>query len=125
MRPAHRLDKDTSGVLIFARTPAAETELVKQFRDHSAERLYRAIVRGHLPQPQMKIESWLVADRGDGRRGTGDPESPGLSAVTHARQVEDFGEFSMVECRLETGRTHQVRIHLGEAGCPAVRRDGL
>ncbi len=62
-----------------------------------------------------RIESSLVRDRGDGRRGSG---TGGQKAVTHVRVVEKLGDFTLVECRLETGRTHQVRIHLGEAGTP-------
>ena len=61
----------------------------------------------------------LVRDRGDGRRGgTADPAADGQRAVTHVRVVEELGDYTLVECRLETGRTHQVRIHLGEAGTP-------
>ena len=65
------------------------------------------------------MESVLVRDRGDGRRGSStDPNADGQRAVTHVRVVEALGDFTLVECRLETGRTHQVRIHLGESGTP-------
>jgi 23S rRNA pseudouridine1911/1915/1917 synthase len=111
----HRLDKETSGVVVFARTPEAARHLGKQMRDHTAERRYLALVRGQAKD--ATIESWLVRDRGDGRRGSG-KEKEGQKAVTHVRVVELLGEYSLVECRLETGRTHQVRIHLGEAGTP-------
>ncbi|MGL4552094.1 MAG: RluA family pseudouridine synthase, partial [Gemmataceae bacterium] len=113
-RAVHRLDKETSGLVVFARTPAAEGRLGEQFRGHSIERRYRAIVRGAAVSG--RIESTLVADRGDGRRGSG--PGPGQHAVTHVTLVERLGPFSLVECRLETGRTQQVRIHLGEAGTP-------
>jgi 23S rRNA pseudouridine1911/1915/1917 synthase len=123
----HRLDKETSGLVVFARTPAAARHLGGQFRGHSIERVYLAIVRGHAKPG--KIESHLVRDRGDGRRGsvtlTPSPlpsrergEAVGERAVTHVSVVEDLGDYTLVECRLETGRTHQVRIHLGEAGTP-------
>src|SRR5262249_24609308 len=111
----HRIDRDTSGLVVFARTRAAEEQLTKQFKEHTVERRYLALVRGR-PKPST-IESHLVRDRGDGRRGssaTGD----GQRAVTHVKALEQLGDFSIVECRLETGRTHQVRIHLGEAGWP-------
>jgi 23S rRNA pseudouridine1911/1915/1917 synthase len=111
----HRLDKETSGLVVFARTPQAESHLGRQFRGHTVERLYRAVVRGRAVPG--RIESWLVRDRGDGRRGSGDPAA-GQHAVTHVRLVEALGDYSLVECKLETGRTHQVRIHLGEAGTP-------
>lgn len=113
--PVHRIDKDTSGLVVFARNADAEKFVGDQFRAHAVERRYLAIVRG-CPK-QERVESWLVADRGDGRRGSG-PVGQGQRAVTHIRIVQRFGDISLVECRLETGRTHQVRIHLGEIGCP-------
>jgi 23S rRNA pseudouridine1911/1915/1917 synthase len=116
LRPVHRLDKDTSGLVVFARTPAAERDLGRQFREHTTERRYLALVRGHA-QPG-RIESYLVADRGDARRGSTAGPNEGKRAVTHMRVIEELGDFTLVECRLETGRTHQVRIHLGEAGTP-------
>jgi 23S rRNA pseudouridine1911/1915/1917 synthase len=115
VRAVHRLDKETSGLVVFAGTRAAESHLGKQFRAHTSERLYLALVRGRARD--ARIESWLVRNRGDGRRGSG-PETGGQRAVTHVRVVEVLGEYTLVECRLETGRTHQVRIHLGEAGTP-------
>jgi 23S rRNA pseudouridine1911/1915/1917 synthase len=116
VRAVHRLDKDTSGLVVFARTVEAERYLGKQFRAHTVERLYWAVVRGRAKNG--RIESWLVPDRGDGRRGSSATPGEGQRAVTHVRVVEELGEYTLVECRLETGRTHQVRIHLGEAGTP-------
>ncbi len=113
--PVHRIDKDTSGLVAFARSPAAEKYVSDQFRGHTVERRYLAIVRG--APSRERIESWLVIDRGDGRRGSG-PAGEGQRAVTHVRIVERLGPLTLVECRLETGRTHQLRIHLGEMGCP-------
>jgi len=113
VRAVHRIDRDTSGLVVFARTKPAEEHLTEQFKAHTAERRYLALVRGH-PNAGT-IESELVRDRGDGRRGSGEG---GQRAVTHVKVVEQLGEFALVECRLETGRTHQVRIHLGEAGWP-------
>jgi 23S rRNA pseudouridine1911/1915/1917 synthase len=114
-RAVHRIDRDTSGLVVFARTKEAEADLGTQFRTHAVARRYLALVRGR--PMEGRIESWLVADRGDGRRGSG-PPGQGQRAVTNVRVVEEFGPFAMVECQLETGRTHQVRIHLGEAGAP-------
>jgi len=109
----HRLDRDTSGLVVFARTRAAAEPLTDQFRKHTVDRRYLALVRG---RPTAKtIRSTLVRDRGDGRRGSG---PGGKRAVTHVNVIEELGPFAAVECRLETGRTHQVRIHLGEAGSP-------
>ncbi|MCU0703525.1 MAG: RluA family pseudouridine synthase [Fimbriiglobus sp.] len=109
----HRLDRDTTGLIVFARTPPAARHLTSQFRKRSVDRRYLAVTRG-VP-PEGRIESQLVADRGDGRRGSGDE---GERAVTHVRVMERLGAFALVECKLDTGRTHQVRIHLGEAGTP-------
>jgi 23S rRNA pseudouridine1911/1915/1917 synthase len=115
VRAVHRLDKETSGLVVFARTAEAERHLGRQFRAHSSERVYLAVVRGQAKGG--RIESNLVRDRGDGRRGSA-ATGQGQRAVTHVRVVEELGEYTLVECRLETGRTHQVRIHLGEAGTP-------
>ncbi len=115
LRAVHRIDRDSSGLVVFARTPEAEAHLGKQFRAHTVGRRYLAITRGR--PAEGRIESWLVRDRGDGRRGSG-PPGEGQRAVTHVRVLEELGACCLVECRLETGRTHQVRIHLGEAGAP-------
>ncbi len=116
VRPVHRLDKETSGLVVFARTREAEGNLGIQFRQHTVERTYLALVRGSIVD--QRIESGLVADRGDHRRGSG-PQSPSAKrAVTHVRVLETIPGYALVECRLETGRTHQVRIYLGEAGAP-------
>jgi 23S rRNA pseudouridine1911/1915/1917 synthase len=112
----HRLDKDTSGLVVFARTPAAARHLGRQFREHTVDRSYLALVRGRAAPGT--IESHLVRDRGDGRRGSSPQPGAGQRAVTHVRVVEDLGAYTLIECRLETGRTHQIRIHLGEAGTP-------
>lgn len=115
----HRLDRDTTGLVVFARTSAAARALTRQFRAHTADRRYLALVRG-VPA-SGKLESVFVRDRGDGRRGSapaGETPDDGKRAVTHVSVLERLGEFAAVECRLETGRTHQVRIHLGEAGFP-------
>lgn len=116
VRAVHRLDKETSGLVVFARTVAAERAMGRQFRAHSIERRYLAVVRGRAVSG--RIESYLVHDRGDGRRGSSTQPGVGQRAVTHVQVLEELGSFTLVECRLETGRTHQVRIHLGESGTP-------
>jgi 23S rRNA pseudouridine1911/1915/1917 synthase len=115
VRAVHRLDRDTSGLVVLARTPEAERSLGQQFRAHTIARRYVAIVRGRAKPG--RIESYLVADRGDRRRGSG-PADSGKLAITNVRVLEELGDYTVVECRLETGRTHQVRIHLGESGTP-------
>jgi 23S rRNA pseudouridine1911/1915/1917 synthase len=129
LRKVHRLDKLTSGLVVFARSAVGERELGKQFRVHSVDRQYIAVVRGH-PVPGT-VRTWLIADRGDGRRGSARTEGIGKLAITHLVAVEPLGDYSIVTCRLETGRTHQIRIHLSELGFPVcgdpvyhIRPDG-
>jgi 23S rRNA pseudouridine1911/1915/1917 synthase len=116
IRAVHRLDKDTSGLVVFARNPKAERNLGEQFRRHTIDRLYHGLVRGRA-RPG-KIESYLTQDRGDGRRGSTTKAGQGKRAVTHIKVLETLGDYTLVECQLETGRTHQVRIHLAEEGTP-------
>ena len=114
--PVHRLDRETSGLMVFARTTASERHLVEQFREHSIDRAYLAIVLGDLAE--QTFESHLVRDRGDGKRGSTTEPDSGQLAVTHVRPLETLTGYTLMECRLETGRTHQIRIHLSEAGHP-------
>ncbi len=114
----HRLDKETSGLLVFTRTALAKRALEQQFRLHSVHRRYLALVEGVARDATYR--SRLVRDRGDGRRGSTAAPHLGQEAVTHVRLREPLGEVSLVECRLETGRTHQIRIHLSEAGHPLL-----
>ncbi len=116
VRAVHRLDRETSGPMVFARTAKAQRDLQQQFRRHAIRRRYLAVVRGYVED--LTITSRLVRDRGDGRRGSTTRPDAGKRAVTHVRPVERLGDYTLVECRLETGRTHQIRIHLGEAGHP-------
>jgi 23S rRNA pseudouridine1911/1915/1917 synthase len=114
----HRLDRETSGVLVFARTLAAKRELKQQFRVHNIDRRYLALVQG--APDNVTISSRLVKDRGDGLRGSTEDPTLGRVATTHVRVLERLPGMSYVECRLETGRTHQIRIHLSERGNPVL-----
>jgi 23S rRNA pseudouridine1911/1915/1917 synthase len=114
----HRIDKETSGVVVFARTVAAKVALKNQFRFHSVGRHYIAIAHGALKS--TTVTSRLVQDRGDGRRGSTDNEELGREAITHVKWLETLRGATLVECRLETGRTHQIRIHLSERGHPLI-----
>jgi 23S rRNA pseudouridine1911/1915/1917 synthase len=121
VRTVHRLDRDTSGLMLFALSPAAEQALVRMFEKHEVRRKYLAVVHGRLEKPRM-VETWLVRDRGDGLRGSsarGKAHPQAKRALTRVRPVEHIADrFTVVECELETGRTHQIRIHLSEIGHP-------
>jgi 23S rRNA pseudouridine1911/1915/1917 synthase len=116
LRIVHRLDKETSGLVVFARSPLAERELGHQFRKHTVVRRYLAVVPGFLSA--RTIKSNLVPDRGDGRRGSTQLPDVGKEAITHVAVEERLPGYTVLSCRLETGRTHQIRIHLAEAGHP-------
>lgn len=124
----HRLDKETSGLLCFARTWAARESLKQQFREHSVHRLYLALVQGRVRRDAFTVRSHLLRDRGDGIRGSlermSDPPrgaSEGAKlAVTHVEVRERLEGATLCACRLETGRTHQIRIHLAESGHPLL-----
>jgi 23S rRNA pseudouridine1911/1915/1917 synthase len=116
VRAVHRIDRETSGLVVFARTVPAERILAEQFRAHTTERRYLALCVGRVGSGSIITN--LVRDRGDGRRGSSGTEE-GKRAVTHVEPVEHFGDaYTLVACRLETGRTHQIRIHMAETGHP-------
>ena len=120
LRPGivHRLDKDTSGVMVAAKSDKAHLSLAQQIKDKTAHRIYQAIVYGNI-----KEEAGII--RGDIGRHPVDRKKmaivqDGKSAVTHFKVLERFGEYTLVECALETGRTHQIRVHMTHIGHPLV-----
>ena len=115
----HRIDKDTSGLLVVAKNDATQLKLQKQFFKHDIERLYDAIVWGDLKEDEGTVESYIGRDPSDRLRfrSFDDPDK-GKHAVTHWRVIERFGYVTLVECRLETGRTHQIRVHMASLGHP-------
>ena len=114
----HRLDRETSGVLVFAKNFEAREKLKEKFAAHDVDRIYVAIIEGTLSPPKGTISSFLAEDRSLRMRSvTNDPEAK--HAVTHYRTIES-GKWSMLEVTLETGRKNQIRAHMSEAGHPIV-----
>ena len=116
----HRIDKDTSGLLVVAKTPDAKTNLGKQFFNKTTHRSYNALVWGNFTEEEGRIEGNIGRDPKDRlRMAVFPPDSEtGKSAVTHYRVLERFGYVTLVECILETGRTHQIRAHMKHIGHP-------
>ncbi len=122
----HRIDKETSGLVVFTRTLQAKQGLTAQFRAHTTHRRYFALVHGKAA-PQT-FRTHIIENRGDGLRGSLErmrgkrkgEQGQGQLAITHVDVVEHLEGATLVSCRLETGRTHQIRIHLSEVGHPLI-----
>ena len=117
----HRLDKPTSGVLLFARTSKAAARLAQQFREGAIEKTYWAIIEGDMPQPAGTLEDWLRKDEIAGRVEVVGPESPGAKrALVHYHRRAGYGALTLLEMLPQTGRTHQLRVQLSRRGHPIV-----
>jgi 23S rRNA pseudouridine1911/1915/1917 synthase len=120
----HRIDKDTSGLLVVAKTDAAHKGLARLFEDHGRElnlvRAYYAFVWGAPDRPHGVIDAPIGRHATHRERMAVVPRARGREAVTHWSVIEDFGAASLVACRLETGRTHQIRVHLAHVGHPLI-----
>lgn len=114
----HRLDRDTSGLLVVARTPRAHRRLTRLMRERRVERRYLALVHGRFP-PALTIDR-PVGRHPRARTRMSTVTDRGRPAITHVHLLEDLGRYSLVEARLETGRTHQIRVHLESVGHPVV-----
>ena len=117
----HRIDKDTSGLLLIAKTPEAKTNLGMQFFEHTTERTYNALVWGTFAEDSGMIEGALARDNRDRTiyKVWNLEDNPNAKeAITHWRVLERFMYVTLVECRLETGRTHQIRVHMKHIGHP-------
>lgn len=120
MRPGivHRIDKDTTGSIIICKNDAAHQSIARQLAEHSIVRRYRAIVLGNIRQDELTISQPIGRDPSDRKKMAVRPD--GKQAVTHVRVLERFGDYTYVECRLETGRTHQIRVHMAWARHPLL-----
>lgn len=112
----HRIDKDTSGLLVVAKTDRAHEGLAAQFSAHSIDRCYVAIVSGRPLPASGTVRAWMGRSSHDRKKMAVQPEGRGKQAVTHYDVKEMLNEAALVECRLETGRTHQVRVHMAHIG---------
>ncbi len=116
----HRIDKDTSGLLVVAKTDAAHEGLARQFADHSVHRVYHAVVSGRPRVAAGTVRGAIARSPADRKKMAIVADGRGKHAVTHYGTLEAFEHATLVECRLETGRTHQVRVHMSSIGHPLL-----
>ena len=116
----HRIDKDTSGLLVVAKTDAAHEGLARHFADHSIHRAYLALVGGNPRPPAGTVRGAIARSSTNRKKMALVEDGRGKHAVTHFRTLEEFTGAALVECRLETGRTHQVRVHMASIGHPLL-----
>lgn len=115
----HRIDKDTTGSLIVCKSELAHKKIAEQLKEHSVTRSYRAIVYGNFSREEGIVDAPIGRDTRDRKKMTVN-EKNGKDAVTHYRVLQQFRGFSYIECRLETGRTHQIRVHMTSIGHPLL-----
>ena len=121
LRPGivHRIDKDTSGLLVCAKNNSAHSFLAEKFKEHSITRSYQAITAGKFKEPEGTVAG-SIGRRTNDRKLMCVNEKNGRHAVTHYKVLEQFAKYSYIECRLETGRTHQIRVHMAYIGHPVL-----
>lgn len=124
MRPGivHRIDKNTTGLLVICKNDHTHKSLAEQLKEHSITRKYVAIVCGNIKEDEGTVDAPLGRSQKDRKKQAID-EVNGRHAVTHFRVLERFGEYTLVECVLETGRTHQIRVHMASIGHPVLGDD--
>lgn len=124
LRPGivHRIDKNTSGLLVVAKSDRAHFSLSEQIKEHSMTREYRAVIYGHLKDEEGTVDAPIGRSANDRKRMCVTDKNS-KSAVTHYTVLEEFKEFSYIKCRLETGRTHQIRVHMSYIGHPLAGDD--
>ena len=121
LRPGivHRIDKDTTGSVIACKNDAAHNSIAKQLKEHTINRRYRALVHGMVKDDEGTVSTLIGRDTKD-RKKMSARVSDGMTAITHYRVLERFKDYTYIECRLETGRTHQIRVHMAYIGHPLV-----
>lgn len=121
LRPGivHRIDRDTTGSLIACKTDQAHTSIARQLKEHSIVRKYHAIVLGNIKEEQGTVRT-LIGRHPTQRKKMAVVERGGKEAVTHYKVLQRFSKYTYIECRLETGRTHQIRVHMSHIGHPLL-----
>lgn len=121
MRPGivHRIDKDTTGVLVVCKNDRAHNKVAEQLKEHSITRRYRAVVCGNLKEDEGTVDA-AIGRHPVERKRMAVVSMGGRHAVTHYRVLERFGKYTYIECELETGRTHQIRVHMASVGHPIL-----
>ena len=121
LRPGivHRIDKDTTGALLICKDDAVHRDIAEQLKEHSIKRRYRAIVQGNLKEDEGTVDAPIGRHPVDRKKMAVNYKN-GKEAVTHYKVLERFGQYTYIECRLETGRTHQIRVHMASIGHPLL-----
>ncbi|MBO4750223.1 MAG: RluA family pseudouridine synthase [Lachnospiraceae bacterium] len=122
MRPGivHRIDKDTSGSLVVCKNDASHRSLAEQFKVHSITRKYYCIAQGNFKEDELTIDKAIARHPVDRKKMCASTDKNARRAVTHVKVLERFGNYTFLECSLETGRTHQIRVHLSSIGHPIL-----